>query len=615
MNPTILFNHHELKFLSIGMLAKSIRFYLMFISASFFILSSASHAQDVYEWEPKVVLDRIAGQNRLLPTTEVGGPISPEEQVNLANVIQFIPPELWNSSGIKVPFRKAPGAKDLCGEEASATLYLVEYISRTYGMVVLKDIPNGLYSSWIESPSESPITGRKQIPFFYFSDGERADQITNITPSKDLERGALAGLGLGDEGQGGTIADNGFTTGADGMGYWPMYLRGYLTSGGMVSYSTIPFGEVSKQERSQIPSQRFNYLDTESDIVVKIAYHSDERLHGWVPGDPGQFEVRFELHARDIADAIPAQAQKMRQRNFPQSRSKGVKWNISDLPPATVDDRYTANEGELLSVSALNGVLNNDSDPDNGPEPLEVKLMTTPCGGIVSCPTTGLLDELCPDGSFDYTPNPGTLTDSFTYWANDSSLDSRVATVTIDVVPTGGPIEFIGPINNGNNDAEEEPVSGAVNFRSSDIELVEDGTDQVAGLRFQGVGVPQGAIINSAYIQFTAKEASSRATNLTITGENTDNAPPFTDSAFNISSRIPTMASVSWSPLQWGVVGEKGPDQQTADIKTVLQEIVNRPGWQSGNDVAIIIQGTGNRVATSYDGNQQAAPVLHVIYE
>ena len=62
-------------------------------------------------------------------------------------------------------------------------------------------------------------------------------------------------------------------------------------------------------------------------------------------------------------------------------------------------------------------------------------------------------------------------------------------------------------------------------------------------------------------------------------------------------------------------VGQAGSDQQTPDLAPVIQEIVNRPGWASGNSLAIIITGTGHRTADSYNGDPGGAPLLHVEYE
>jgi hypothetical protein len=88
----------------------------------------------------------------------------------------------------------------------------------------------------------------------------------------------------------------------------------------------------------------------------------------------------------------------------------------------------------------------------------------------------------------------------------------------------------------------------------------------------------------------------------------------FTSSSGNISSRIRTATSVSWSPVDWTTVGEAGPDQRTPNIASVIQEIVNRSGWSNGNSLVIIITGTGERVAESYNGDQAGAPLLHVEY-
>jgi hypothetical protein len=62
-------------------------------------------------------------------------------------------------------------------------------------------------------------------------------------------------------------------------------------------------------------------------------------------------------------------------------------------------------------------------------------------------------------------------------------------------------------------------------------------------------------------------------------------------------------------------VGEAGLDQRTPDITSVVQEIVNRLGWVSGNSLAIIVSGTGARTAESFEGDSAGAPLLHVEYD
>ena len=47
----------------------------------------------------------------------------------------------------------------------------------------------------------------------------------------------------------------------------------------------------------------------------------------------------------------------------------------------------------------------------------------------------------------------------------------------------------------------------------------------------------------------------------------------------------------------------------------MIQEIVDHPGWSSGNAIAIIVTGTGTRTAESFDGKAHAAPLLHGLYQ
>jgi hypothetical protein len=70
---------------------------------------------------------------------------------------------------------------------------------------------------------------------------------------------------------------------------------------------------------------------------------------------------------------------------------------------------------------------------------------------------------------------------------------------------------------------------------------------------------------------------------------------------------------VGWSPPDW-VQGQQGPGQQTPNLATVIDSVVNGGGWQSGNALLILISGSGDRVAESFDGDAAAAPLLHVEY-
>ena len=46
--------------------------------------------------------------------------------------------------------------------------------------------------------------------------------------------------------------------------------------------------------------------------------------------------------------------------------------------------------------------------------------------------------------------------------------------------------------------------------------------------------------------------------------------------------------------------------------KAVIQEIIDQAGWASGNSLAVIIDGTGERTAESFNGDPAGAALLHV---
>jgi hypothetical protein len=165
-----------------------------------------------------------------------------------------------------------------------------------------------------------------------------------------------------------------------------------------------------------------------------------------------------------------------------------------------------------------------------------------------------------------------------------------------------------------NTDDAEERDTGSMHRSSSDLELVFDKGDQTVGMRFNGVNIPRAATITNAYLQFKVDEINSGATSLTIEGEDIDDAVTFSSSKRNISSRPRTTAAVSWSPPPWTTKGETGPDQRTPNIASTIQKIVDRPGWSNGNSLVIIITGTGERTAESFNGDQAGAPLLHVEY-
>jgi len=99
-----------------------------------------------------------------------------------------------------------------------------------------------------------------------------------------------------------------------------------------------------------------------------------------------------------------------------------IPFEINEAPVAN-DDYYETPEDTPLNVPA-DGVLTNDIDPED--DQLNASK--------ISDPSNGTLTAFNQDGSFTYVPDDNWCgVDSFTYVANDSFMDSNIATVYIDV--------------------------------------------------------------------------------------------------------------------------------------------------------------------------------------
>jgi chitodextrinase len=195
---------------------------------------------------------------------------------------------------------------------------------------------------------------------------------------------------------------------------------------------------------------------------------------------------------------------------------------------------------------------------------------------------------------------------------NESDLSTAL------VVSTGAsaPVEFRVRISSDGDDVEESLATSALDMTSSDLELIQAGSKvQLVGLRFLGIPVPPGARITSAYVQFTVDETSSDATSLSVRAERATNAAPFGTGAALPSARATTAASAAWSPAAWTSVGAAGAAQRTPDLALVIQEVVDQPGWSSGNALVLLVSGSGKRVAEAFDGVSSAAPELVLQYE
>ncbi len=174
-------------------------------------------------------------------------------------------------------------------------------------------------------------------------------------------------------------------------------------------------------------------------------------------------------------------------------------------------------------------------------------------------------------------------------------------------------LEVFSPGNPGDTveqrgaDAASQP--GLLSY-DSEIGLGKESNDtgrQSIGLLFQDIKVDQGGQIDRAYLTFTPTQNNSSAVSFLIKGVAKDSAPPW-DGDFAVDNAIDsdgsdglvgTFESVNWSPGPWDASDTTQNTQ--VEITAIVQEIINRGGWNSSNDIGIGIKtigGSGLRSAS-----------------
>ncbi len=130
------------------------------------------------------------------------------------------------------------------------------------------------------------------------------------------------------------------------------------------------------------------------------------------------------------------------------------------------------------------------------------------------------------------------------------------------------------------------------------------------GIRFTNVTVPAGAFITSARIELTRKSSNDNL-DVVIAGQLDPDPATFEYITNDITSRVQTAATVAWKPDRW-VPGDY--NIVTPDLATIVQELVDQPGWSSGNAMAFIFTGTGSAQVKGY-GDGSSIPRLVIEYE
>jgi len=143
-------------------------------------------------------------------------------------------------------------------------------------------------------------------------------------------------------------------------------------------------------------------------------------------------------------------------------------------------------------------------------------------------------------------------------------------------------------------------------------------THSGTGQRFQTVALAQAETIDTASLIITASGTKSSTTVKSyIQGEDADDAAAFSTYA-NYNGRARTTAKIAWDGI---AAWTDGVEYTSPEIKTVIQEIVDRGGWATGQDIVIFWEDHDNRSSASairgghsHNLSNPEAPQLHVEY-
>ncbi len=243
--------------------------------------------------------------------------------------------------------------------------------------------------------------------------------------------------------------------------------------------------------------------------------------------------------------------------NNVQSRTTGAEVIWSDVEAWTKDENYTTPDLTDLVQERV-------SDADW-------------CGGnamafVLTGSATGVRSAYSFDGNSSLAPRLVIEYDS-------SSVPEDAGCVVSEELPY--------KISADTDDAEQSNDSGNTSTNGKSLDLRSN--MKRAGVRFNGIAIPQGAEINSAYLALKTRGAGGGdAVNIKISAENTDDAQTYDGSRNDLTDRSLT-GDVAWRLSDW----DASTIYQSTDISDLVQRVVDRPGWGAGNSMAFILRHDG----------------------
>jgi hypothetical protein len=195
--------------------------------------------------------------------------------------------------------------------------------------------------------------------------------------------------------------------------------------------------------------------------------------------------------------------------------------------------------------------------------------------------------------------------------ATPTAQPSKTPTPTPSMTPTSTPqgSEIILQITSGADDVNQS--SGIFEASNTDLWLGNSGTTsgQYLALRFTDVAIPPGAVIHTAHLEVYPIVEQWIYLAYDFAAEAADDSQPFSSENLPSQRKLTTAvvsheSNVKWLANTWIPLDE---------ITDVVGEVISRPGWESGNSLSIIVEGTeeggdfGRKFLSSFETDPRVA--------
>ncbi len=171
------------------------------------------------------------------------------------------------------------------------------------------------------------------------------------------------------------------------------------------------------------------------------------------------------------------------------------------------------------------------------------------------------------------------------------------------------PLVVTYAISSGTDDSIETISSGYV---ITNRKSAYPGKNYIIGYRFDGIDVPKGSNIQSAALYQYCAGYEERPVALKYVGEAADASQTFSTEQYDLSSR-PKTVGYQLQTDPW----TRHAFNASPDLRDIVQEIIDRPGWETGNAITIFVEDHGSestRMVYHFEYKTSHGALLEVAY-